>query len=462
MAAGGTFEKYIQKERPGTYINVQSDRAPKTDQGYSGIVLMPLINHNYGPDREAFTIDSADRNGQFAKLGYDLTYENEYTVPLRLALMNAKQVICYNVNNNGAKATAAGENEGDLSATAKYAGTRGNDLKYSIVANPSGGFDVTVYLADEAVERLEGLATIGELIDAGSEWITFEGTAETALTANTGVALTGGTNGTVANLDIVKFLDWSESQKWNTLVFPVDGTAGETETEKAASKSLLETVCSKIQYLRDQCGKYRRAAVGPYAANYEAITSPKNGFVLESGYVVDAAQATAWLGGLDSASDKTQSNTGAVVPGAVALDVPLTHAEICAAILDGYAVFTLDDDNQVILEYDINTLTDFSAPKDSSYRKNRVIRTFDSLCDEIKRTCKPNKYANNDMGIALLEKDGQIILSNYERDGALKNVDTDADLVVDREHTKDDYAYIDMAAQSVDSLEKLHFSLHTS
>ena len=58
-----------------------------------------------------------------------------------------------------------------------------------------------------------------------------------------------------------------------------------------------------------------------------------------------------------------------------------------------------------------------------------------------------------------MEGIGRGMLQNYERDGALKNVDTNADFVVDRENSTGDAVYINVALQPVDSAEKYYMTV---
>ena len=51
---GGTFDKLVGKERPGTYINFESTRNDVVNNNTRGIALIPLFGHNYGPTKEFF------------------------------------------------------------------------------------------------------------------------------------------------------------------------------------------------------------------------------------------------------------------------------------------------------------------------------------------------------------------------------------------------------------------------
>lgn len=477
MPGGGIFDEGVQKVRPGTYINTKSERPPDIKPGITGVALLPLINFPYGPDREFFTLDTKDLNGVFDKLGFDLNYENEYTAMLRECAKNAKEIILYNVRGGiKAKATAVasepvpadeGDSEGTetpasvpLSATARYGGTRGNDFAFAVEANPDGGYDVTVYIANETVERFENLETIEELIKAGSQFLVFEGSGP--LTETAGTHLTGGEDREVTNYDISKFLDAAEAVKWNTLAFPIDGSP--IEGDKEASDTLLalmRMVAAKIIYLRDQVGYYRRGVMCNYAACHEAIYNVTIGVYEENGFHLLDTDMVAWLAGADSAASKTTSLTNLTMKGVDRPDREMTNKEIEQAIQNGEFLFTLNDDNETVVEYDINSLTDFDRPRDTTYRKGRVIRTLDALRDRLRRELPPNKFDNEDRGWDLMEAIGRSVLLEFQEDRALTNVEPEEDFLVDRTASKDDYVYIDVWVQPVDSAEKIYIRLHT-
>lgn len=252
-----------------------------------------------------------------------------------------------------------------------YGGERGNDLSFDCVVNEDGGFDVTVYLDNSAVEEFEGLNTVGDLMAAGSEWIIFKGDAAAALDEFSAISLTGGTNGEINTVDITKFYDASEALHWNTMALPLD-----SET----NSSLLTAAVSKIKYLRDDAGKYRKLVVANYAPDYEGVINVCNGYVLSDGTVVDAAMATAWVAGADAGADCITSNTYKAVEDAADIYGLLSHTEAVAAIKAGKFFFSFNESNEVVVEYDINSLTTYgNGKKAKSWRKNRVLRVLDSF-----------------------------------------------------------------------------------
>ena len=442
--AGGRFDRLVPKIRPGTYINFENNGEKAVNQGKSGTALIPLFNFSYGPSGQYILIEYPDREAAFTTLGYHL--DAPEMLFIREAFKKAKKVLVYVVNKGTAAAVTVSSI--GLTATAKYGGTRGNAIAVDCVANAVSGFDVNVYVDDEVVETYEGLATIGDLKDAGSAWIVFTGTSATELAAFTAQHLTGGANGTMLNADVTAFLDSCESQDWYCMAFPVAAT----ET------TMLAALKSKIKYLREEVGKYRKAAVAGYATDYEAIINVRNGYELEDGTELSAMQATAWVAGADSGANYVQSNTYIEVEGAVNANPVLTHAEAVAAINAGQYCFSINQTGKVVVEYDINSLLTYYG-KDESWRKNRVLRVMDSFGEDLIANFPPNRYSNYETDWEVMEGIGRGLLKIYENVGAIQKVDYDADFVIDRESSVGDKLYCTVSIQPVDSAEKLYFTV---
>lgn len=487
--AGGTWSKLSLKERPGTYINWQSDKTNIVGIAERGTAIMPLLGHNYGPAGEFITLENSSPDAQYAKLGYSV-----YEEPLLLVkemFKSAKTVILY-IPAQGEKAIAtmtlgavvpvtSTDGEGDeadvsgggdspitppagpveLTARAMYGGERGNALSFDCSPNEDNGeaYDVNVYLDNSVVETFEELKTVGDLIAAGSQWITFKGDAEAALEDFSAISLEGGTNGTVNTIDMTKFLDASEAIHWNTMAFPLDSKE---------NSSLLTAAVSKIKYLRNDVGKYRKLVVSNYAADFEGVINVCNGYVLSDGTVVDAVKATAWVAGADAGADCVTSNTYKSVEDAADIYGLLTHTEAVAAIKAGKFFFSFNEENEVVVEYDINSLTSYGGTdkKGKNWRKNRVLRVMDSFGESIQLNFPPNRFDNDPDGWNIMEGLGKSILKIYGQRsdggvGALKNIDYDNDFLVDREKSEDDETFFDVYIQPVDSAEKLYFSVTT-
>ena len=121
----------------------------------------------------------------------------------------------------------------------------------------------------------------------------------------------------------------------------------------------------------------------------------------------------------------------------------------------------VNDDNKIVVEYDINSLITFADKKDKSYRKNRIIRVFDTFQEAVQLNFPPNKFDNNSNGWEIMEGIGKTILRQFEDAGAIKNVSYDEDFLVDRETSINDETYFNIGLQAVDSAEKLYFTITT-
>ena len=98
--AGGTFDKQVGKDRPGTYINFLSGKHDTVGGSDRGTVIIPLKNHNYGPKGEFITLTAAAPDAAYAKLGYSIydSDDNRQMLLIREAFKKAATVIVYRVN----------------------------------------------------------------------------------------------------------------------------------------------------------------------------------------------------------------------------------------------------------------------------------------------------------------------------------------------------------------------------
>lgn len=449
--AGGTFDPNVSKVRPGTYINFQSNKQETLGASERGTVTLPLGTTDWGPAGEMLYITAENPDVNKVKLGYSI-YDNDANgnmLMIREALKGAKTVIVDICTAGATKATGTG---GGLTGTAKYKGTRGNALKYVIVANPVSGFDVSIYLGTELVEEFNNVATFADL--AGSEWIDFaKSSDEAVIAATSGVTLASGTNGTTTSSEVAAFLTAAEGETWNTMAFPF------------TDSSLQAAVLAKIKYLRENTGKNVQAAVPSFTgADYEGIINVTNSYGLD-GVDLTTAQASAYVAGITAGATAEESNTYRTVAGAVKVVNPKSTEAATAAINNGEFFFSMSESGNVIVEYDINSLVTFTG-KDSSYRKNKIIRVLDQFADYIKNNFPPNKFTNDTDGWAVMESIGRTILKRMGPrsdggSGAIKNIDYSNDFLVDTDRSTGDQTYFNVGLEPVDASEKLYFTVNT-
>jgi len=199
MNGGGTFLTQ-NKVLPGAYINfVSTSRATVniSDRGFAAIAT----ELDWGVDGDIFKVENSDFQKDTMKLfGYD--YTDEKMKPLRDLFMKAKTVYLYRLNGNGVKAS-------NDYATAKYSGTRGNDITIIVKTNidePSKK-DIITMLGTKKVDA-QTVANASELID--NDYVVFKKTAQ--LTDTAGTKLVNGANlTTVTGAEHQKFLDLAEN-----------------------------------------------------------------------------------------------------------------------------------------------------------------------------------------------------------------------------------------------------------
>jgi len=446
--AGGRWT--IQnKVRPGAYINVNSNSMMTAVNSIRGIVTMPWVG-GFGPSGEVIEISS---NTDFLTvLGYEFGAPELLTI--REVLKRASQILLYRVNGgNSATVTAQG-----LTITAKHGGPRGNDLiiriRREVEAQPL--FVIETFLGSEMVEK-DGVEKVvgGRLVDAqritriqdleSNAFVSFTGTGN--LTANAILNLTDGTNSAVTVANYNNYFTTIEAYDFNTMALPDVDT-----TIKTQGVNIIER-------LREEEGKKCQLVVADYAANSEAVVNVVNGVVLNDGTEVDKELAVAWVAGATAGANVNESNTYSTYTGAIDVLPRLSHSETTEALRDGQFVFT-EKRGRVVVEQDINSLTDFTPEKNQTFSKNRAIRVLDDIANSVKQLFEDvfiGRVNNDADGRALFR--GSIIeyMNTLQDMNAIQNF-----LASDVETTRGDQGdsiVVQLSVQPTDAMEKLYMSV---
>lgn len=428
-------------------------------------MIIPLPKAAYGPAKKFIKLTTDSPDAEAATFGYSI-YDNDpnrQMLLIREAFKRATTVYAY-ILTEGKKAqaeitmtvqaadqeSATGAVTNTLTAMARYGGGRGNALTVTVDANPLGGYDVIIHLGGSKVTQYEGLETVEELIALENPYIAFSGNGSLGETA--GQNLTGGSDEGASNKDITDFIDAWESLRFNTVAFPFDG-------EEAAN--VKQAALTKVKYMRDSMGRGVQVVI-PNAGNmdYEGVINVTNSVSLD-GDVLSCAEVCAWVAGATAGATNKESLTYNQYAGATEVAGLKSNEEAIAAIKAGEFFFSVNDDNKIVVEYDINSLVTFADKKDKSYRKNRIIRVYDTFQEAVQLNFPPNKFDNNADGWDVMEGIGKTILKQFLDAGAITNVSYDEDFLVDREASMDDETYFNIALQAVDSAEKLYFTIKT-
>ncbi|AIY81368.1 phage tail sheath protein [Clostridium botulinum] len=433
--AGGTWEKQ-NKIRAGAYVNFKSKKNNDSSNNERGVMALPLILP-FGPEKTIVKIDN--ETDLLGTIGIEINEES--TLMLKEALKKAKTVLLYRLNE-GVKATKV---LGELTVTSKWSGSKGNDIRIQIQTNVNdeAKFDVITFLEYTKLDT-QTVKNIDELVS--NALVDFKGSGE--LTLSAGVKLEGGEDKPITGKDYVDFLAELELFDFNTVAIPYD----ESDTKLVVKEF--------IKRLRECEGRKVQAVLPNFAeADYEGIISIKNGVYLKDNVHVTNVQATAYVAALTAGSGYANSNTYALYEGASNVDVRYADSEIKEIIKKGEIIF-INNNQQVLIEQDINTLKTFTEDKKSDFRKNRVIRVLDGINDKIKYKWEESyigKVSNNEDGRNLFKKDILNILETLQGQGALENVVVD-DIEVLKGNSNDSIV-VNVNAQPVDSMEKIYMTV---
>lgn len=439
--AGGTFNLSSPKVRPGVYANTKNGKQPTTATVPSGIAIIPLIGYDWGPRGEMIHLTNESPDAAKTKFGRSIYDDNGFMLMLQLMFLNVTEVYTY-IAGGGEKAKGTITlKSGTGNVTAKYPGSLGNKLKIVSVANPEGGFDVSVVLDGSEVELIEGAKKVADL---KSDYVDFSGDGE--LVAFASASLNGGTEeASKTNASVAMFLDMAEKIKFNYMALPT------------SDASLITAAVTKIKYIRNSIGWKCGLVVANSASDYENIYNLTNSFEY-AGVKLTTEQATAWLAGAATAAGYTTSLTYTTVTGATGIVGQKTNEESIQAINNGETFFTVSESGNVILEYDVNSKVTFTQDDPTDILKGRPCRVYDSFANELLLTFVPGRFSNDPTGWTVMEGLGRAILKDFLKDGAIQNVDEENDFVVDRGASVGDSTYITCGIQPVDSTEKYYFT----
>lgn len=437
---GGTFTPGVEKVRPGIYFNFELRATERITSGERGRAALPVAL-SWGEPKKIIEISS--EKDALDKLGVDLTDPSMKLV--REAKKNASTVLVYRVNE-GEKATATIGT--GVTATAKYGGSKGNDVTIRVSPNVTepDKKDVVTYVANKEVDR-QTVATAEEL--TSNNFVVFSGAGELNDTA--GTKLTGGTDGEVKNEDYIDFLSAAEAEYFDTIGLPVD------------IEELKVTFASFVRRLREDQGYKVQGVLPNYEANYEGIINVTNGVVLSDGTSISTAEAVAWVAGASAGATLNQSLTFKEYESAVDVYPKYDHDEIVNRLKNGEFLFSYDSrDKTVSVESDINSLIGTTK-----LSRNKIVRIMDAIQNDITRSLKDiiksRKNSGQDIpgnadGIQIVQTAIAIYMNKLQENGVIKNFDQSTDISITLTEAGNGFN-VKMGAQPVDSAEKFYFTV---
>ena len=439
--AGGTFTSY-NKVRAGVYIRFTTSAPTSLTVGERGVVAIcePL---SWGP---IGVVNAIDANTDLVPLtGYSygdshLQFLTEMFKGTNRTPGPSRVLLFRPAATSSAKAAVT---TGNLTATAAYDGTRGNDITIKITSNLDSTFTVETIVDGTVVDAQIG-TTVASLTD--NAWVKFTGSGNLAATA--GSVLTGGANGTVAAANHSAFLTAIEPYDFDIIAY--DGTDATTAAAYIAF----------IKRIADENGQYAQLVIANQAADSRFVINVVSGATLADGTSLTANQVVWWVAGAQAGARYNESLTFAQYPGAVACTA-FTNAQYVTNLNAGK--FMLVGDESIIkVESDINSLVSVSTDIGSVYKKNRIMRLCNTIANDIYTQFSEFIGAVNNDEDGRSRFKGAIVgyLLDIEAGGGIQNFDPD-DVTVEAGPTIDSII-ITVAIQVIDSVEKIYLTVEVS
>ena len=432
MALGGGTFVAQNKVLPGAYINFVSLATASATLSDRGIATMPLVL-DWGVEDAVFEVTNADFQKNCMKI-FGYPYDHEKLKGLRDMFKNITTLYAYRLNGGGTKAA-------NTYATAKFGGVRGNSLKVVIQKNVDDEslFDVKTVM-DTTVVDTQTVAKAADLV--ANDYVTFKADAQLAVVA--GVALEGGTNGTVDGAAHQAYLDKIESYAFNAL--------GVVATEDAI-KGLYVNFCKR---LRDEIGAKFQVVVYNKAADYEGVVNVKNKIMDKD---CDEASLVYWVTGVIAGCPVNKSCLNKVYDGEFTVDVEYTQTQLTKAIQAGeFTLHKVGSDVRVL--EDINSLVTTSDTKGDIFKDNQTIRVIDQIANDI-AVLFNTKY----LGVVPNDAAGRIslwtdIVKHHEQLQDIRAIENfnDKDVIVSQGDTKKAVVVND-AVTVVNAMSKLYMTV---
>ncbi|MHB8064782.1 MAG: phage tail sheath family protein [Ruminiclostridium sp.] len=364
MALGGGTFLTQNKVLPGSYINFISAARATAALSERGVAAMPL-ELDWCVDGSIFMVEAADFQKSSMKI-FGYTYTHEKLKGLRDLFKNIKTGYFFKLNN-GVKAACT-------YATAKYSGTRGNDIKIVIAQNVEEHSKYDVHtLVETAKVDSQTVSSITEL--KANDFVEFNSSATISLTS--GTPLTDGTNGAITGTEYQTFLDKLEAYSFNTL-----GCL-------ATSPEVTGLFAQFTKRMRNEAGIKFQTVLYRTAGDFEGVINLQNEVKDDQ----ERASLVYWVTGIAAGCAVNKSNTNKKYDGEFEVNVDFTQRELETALNAGKFIFHRVGDEVRVLK-DINSFVSLTEDQNSDFSSNQTIRVLDQIANDI-AVLFNNKYNGN-------------------------------------------------------------------
>ena len=452
MPAGGTWTVQ-NKKRPGAYINFVAVPAPVGTIGERGVMTC-CLPMTWGASGKIIELTGAELlNGKSASKIGCTAFDTEESLPFRLALAKCYKALIYRADTGGAKASKT--LNADITASAKYVGSTGNNISIVIIKDKPAEGKYTVNVLFKGVQKESFVVEkVSDFENIESEWVDFNlvdsPTLEIPVTA--GATLENGTNGTVNSTVYADYFKAMEGAQWQCLAI---------NSTDATVQPLIVEFIKLLKYTR---GKKVQGIVCNYLdADDDSIISVDQGYMTGT-ETIGTDLFPLYAASITAGANVNESNTAQVIDGAVSIINPVDEEDIEDALTAGRFLLTYRQDGAVCIEQDINTLHTFTVDKGYAFSKNRVTRCLDEIGNTTALIFNRNycgKVDNNDIGRNLFKTELISMMDNLVDIGAIQNFEGASDITVLPGETVDSVV-VDITVQPVDSMEKLYMTVNVN
>ncbi len=404
MAHGGGTWLTQNKVMPGTYINFTSLAKAAAALSDRGVAAAPF-ELNWGPEDTVLEVTSGDfQNNSRSIFGY--SYDASEMLPLREIFCHATKVYCYRL---GTGATTAKNTYG----TAKYPGTRGNDITIVIAKNvdDENAYDVST-LVGGFVYETQTVTAASNLVD--NDFVVFK--KDATLKDEAGVPMTGGANcAEITGEHHQDFLDKIEGYAYNALCCP------------ASDATVVDLYAKFAERVRDTIGSKFQVVAWQSEADHEGVIGVWN--KVSHGSISNVSEHTLvyWVAGAQAEVAVNRSLTNMEYDGELIVDVKYTQAELEACIKAGKFMLHNANGTVRVLE-DINTLVTLTDEKGEIFQSNQTIRACDQISNDVAvlfNTRYVGQVPNDASGRAALWNDIVKLMQELERIRTIESFDPD-------------------------------------
>lgn len=458
--------------RAGFYSRIQAAAAATATGGDGGIVAVPIVG-NWGPAGEFNTVlnqteyealhGTTDNDDHFFMVG---AFSGNGQVG-----NGAKELLVYRLPLAGAVAAENtflnDDSDPAITITAKYTGTRGNDITVTFRDDPTDAANdqLLIYVDGGVVETYtyveDDLAALVADVNANSEWVELTLILDgVIMTWVTGVLLndTVGANGSAVLADYTDALSLFESEAFNIFSIPDMTDASilaalrtwcETQNQNArrfmivtggATDETLATALTRSALTSD---------------NENVVNCGYNMFVDPDGTARRSAEMVGYVCGMIAGAGARRSITFDRLPDGFTLSTTPDLDDINDAITGGLLIFSKDA-NGVKVEKGITTFTDDSDPNKplADFAKIKSVRTIHQIENDLTETTELEwigKVANTDK-----TRDGYVgMMLSYFRRLEDENIIKPGSSAVRLDETKDNTGDTLYPIYSIEILEAI-------